>query len=117
MLLEEVAEVVAIDLAEDPKFDVARRLHQPQDVVSICSSLVVVSSEQIQADKFQPEESMLRDMIALAHLSVKDCLTSEKIFSTSAARFQISELSAHRYLAQTCLSCLAENGLKITACL
>ena len=71
MLLEEVAEVVATDLAEDPKFDVARRLRQPQDVVSICSSLVVVSSEQIQADESQPEESMLRDMIALAHLSVK----------------------------------------------
>ena len=115
MLLEEVAEVVAIDLAEDPEFDRARRLRQPQDIVSICSSLVVISSEQIQANDSRSEKSILRDMIALAHLYVKDYLTSERIVSTSAAHFQISALGAHRCLAEMCLSYLAENSPKITA--
>jgi hypothetical protein len=115
MSLDEIAEVVAIDLTKDPKFDDARRLRRPQDVVSICSSLVIVSSEQIQAyDKYwNPKEPVLTDMIALAHLSVKDYLTSTRIVSTSAAPFQISERSAHRCVAEMCLSYLAENGPKI----
>ena len=115
MSLDEIAEVVAIDLTKNPKFDDARRLRRPQDVVSICSSLVVVSSEQIQADNTnsQPEEPVLTDMIALAHLSVKDYLTSTRIVSTSTAPFQISERSAHRYLAEMCLSYLVENGPKV----
>ena len=115
MLLEEVAEVVAIDLAEEPKFDRARRLRQPQDIVSICSSLVVVSSEQIQASDSRSEKSILRDMITLAHLSVKDYLTSERIVSTSATHFQISGLGAHRCLAEMSSSYVAENSPKITA--
>ncbi|KAK0512604.1 hypothetical protein JMJ35_004621 [Cladonia borealis] len=106
MLLDEVAEVVAIDLDDDPEFDTTRRLRSPHDILTICSSLVVLStSEQIVDSQF-----VFKDAITLAHLSVKDYLTSGRIVSSDAKDFQISRKSAHRCIAEMCLSYLAVNG-------
>ena len=106
MLLDEVAEVVAIDLDEDPEFDTTRRLRSPHDILTICPSLLVISSsEQIVDSKL-----VLRETIALAHLSVKDYLTSERIVSSDAKNFQVSKTSAHRCIADMCLSYLVVNG-------
>ena len=41
--LKEIAEVVAIDINDHPKFDPQRRLLDPEDVVEICSSLITVT--------------------------------------------------------------------------
>ena len=106
MLLDEVAEVVAIDHDEDPEFDTSRRLRSPHDILTVCSSLVVISSlEQIVDSQF-----VFKDAIALAHLSVKDYLTSGRILSSDVKDFQISRKSAHRCIAEMCLSYLAVNG-------
>ncbi|KAL2040634.1 hypothetical protein N7G274_006613 [Stereocaulon virgatum] len=40
MSLDEIAEIVAIDLTKDPKFDDARRLRRPEDVVSSAQALL-----------------------------------------------------------------------------
>src|SRR5689334_8417854 len=41
--LAEVAELVAIDINEDPPFDPSRRLPEPKDILTMCSSLITIT--------------------------------------------------------------------------
>ena len=43
--LEELAEIVAIDIDETPRFDPERRWPEPQDILMICSSLVTLTTD------------------------------------------------------------------------
>src|SRR5437773_699433 len=43
--IEEVAEVIAVDIEGNPRFDPEKRFEQPQDILIICSSLVTMTSE------------------------------------------------------------------------
>ena len=42
--LEELAEIFAIDINETPRFDPERRLPEPRDILTLCSSLITLSS-------------------------------------------------------------------------
>jgi hypothetical protein len=44
--LTEVAELVAIDIDEDPPFDPNRRLPEPKDILMMCSSLITMTKEK-----------------------------------------------------------------------
>ena len=106
MLLDEVAEVLAINLDEELEFNTTRRLRSPHDTLTICSSVLVISSSEQIVDS----KSVVREAIALAHVYVKDYLTSERIVSSDAKDSQVSKISAHRCIAEMCLSYLAVNG-------
>jgi hypothetical protein len=74
--VEEVAEVVAVELRGSPGFDINRRLREPRDILTICSSLVSTATsswKSIWGKGYEGEE------LRLAHFSVKEYLVSDRI--------------------------------------
>ena len=87
--IKEVAEVVAVDIEGDSRFDPENRLREPRDVLTICSSLVTKEGEKLR----------------LAHFSVKEYLVSDRVQTGPASRYSVKEC-ADDYIAQTCLTYL-----------
>jgi hypothetical protein len=86
--IEEVAEVLAVKINDDPQFDPENRLLEPWDVLTICSSLVTIVT--------RPEYSCNRGFyeiieLRLAHSSVKEYLISDRIRSGPASRYTIED--------------------------
>ena len=94
--LEELAEIVAIDTDESPRFDPERRWPEPRDILMICSSLVT-STESAKA------------FVRLAHFSVKEYLVSNRIQLGIAARYSIQEIESHGVLAKDCIAYLLQH--------
>jgi hypothetical protein len=99
--IEEVAEVVAVDIECDPRFDPGRRLREPQDILAICSSLITTTSETIKGSHNKTTGTQIR----LAHLSVKEYLVSERV---QAAQYSIQEICANVSIAEICLAYLLQ---------
>ena len=93
--LEELAEIVAIDTEETPRFDPERRWPEPRDILMICSSLVT-STESAKA------------FVRLAHFSVKEYLVSNRIQLGTAARYSIQEIESHGVLVKDCIAYLLQ---------
>ena len=92
--IHELAEIVAFDSVNpgSPSFAAQNRLREPQDILSLCSSLITVRMHGLWDQRVQ-----------LSHYSVKEFLISERIRSGEAASFFL-EHSSHAFLSQACLS-------------
>ena len=125
--LDEVAEVVAFDVDSDDKFNDENRLAEPEDVLNICSSLVIsieTDSDDNEVVNNEPDsDDDLKDhnsdnvpasstskarvtMVRLAHFSVKEYLVSDRIRIGSAAFFSVDEEASNAMIGATGLSCL-----------
>ena len=91
--LLELAEVVAIDEDEDPRFNPERRFPEPEEILLMCSSLVTTM-----------EEEHGKKTVRLAHFSVKEYLVSSQIMSGEARKYSIQEIHANFCIAKDCLS-------------
>jgi len=94
-----VAEVIAVDIDDDPRFDPERRLWELRDILTICSSLVATAASTIESqngDIYEIEE------LRLAHFSVKEYLISDRIRTAPASQYAIEEY-AEEHITQTCL--------------
>ena len=91
--LLQLAEVVAIDEDEDPRFDPERRFPEPEDIFLICSSLVTATEEEDRGK-----------VVKLAHFSVKEYLVSSQITIGEARNYSIQEIDANVRIARDCLS-------------
>lgn len=74
MSVEEIAEVVAIDVAREPAFDRDEVLEDPLEALNICSSLVSITMNKVESRK-----KSTKRIIALAHYSVQEYLMLERI--------------------------------------
>ena len=104
--LSELAEVVAIDEDEDPRFNPERRFPEPEDILLMCSSLVTTTEEE---DFIWRGVSTYPRMgrvvkVKLAHFSVKEYLVSTQIMDGSARKYSIQEVDANVCIARDCLS-------------
>ena len=90
--LDEMVDILAIDLAVQPSFNPDRRLIEKEEVSQICSNLIEVSS---CLDKSKS--------VRLAHLSVREYLTSNQILAVPIADFAQQPPEAHASIAQDCL--------------
>ncbi|KAL9131147.1 MAG: hypothetical protein Q9217_000848 [Psora testacea] len=97
ILLEEIAEVMAIDFTAKPRpvYDPRKRLIDSERFFQTYSSLLHVLKTKSKKAEFRE--------LGLAHLSVKDFLVSLKIRGSTVSYFAIDPLSAHTSIAQTCL--------------
>jgi ankyrin repeat protein len=105
LLLEEVAEVVAIDLERNPSFDSDEVFEDPSDVLSICKSLVSIATIE------QPPTASSKDasvVVNLAHHSVREYLISERSLQGRAARYSIHGLDCNEFIAESCISYLLQ---------
>ncbi|KAK5999158.1 Vegetative incompatibility HET-E-1-like protein [Cladobotryum mycophilum] len=90
--LGELADAIAIELGSNG-IDDDSRLTNPSDILSIGGSLVTVSGN---------------GSLRLAHLSVRDYLTSKDILQQPLlARFALDKDQSHKALAQSCLTYLS----------
>ncbi|OAL53544.1 fibronectin type 3 and ankyrin repeat domain protein 1, partial [Pyrenochaeta sp. DS3sAY3a] len=101
MSVDEISEVVAIDVARDPAFDRDEVLEDPLEALSICSSLVTISTIQPKE-----ESDSAQQILTLAHYSVKEYLVSDRIKQGPATRFNINESQCHGFMMDGCLKYL-----------
>lgn len=105
--LSEVAEAVTVDL-EKQCFDPEDRLREPEVILEICSSLVILSSSRIE-DRTENTNLIDEDKeIRFAHYSVKEYLISRHMRNPSlpSSAFAFSEMDAHRFISEICLTYL-----------
>jgi hypothetical protein len=100
--IEEVAEVIAVDIEGDPRFDPENRLREPRDILTICSSLVTITAEAMEG----PHGKTAGEQVRLAHFSVKEYLVSERSQVGQATRYSIQEIPANGSIAEICLAYL-----------
>jgi hypothetical protein len=91
LTVEEVAEVVAIDVTRNPAFDPDEVLEDPLEVLTICSSLVTVTTNETKGG-FGP----VQRIIALAHYSVQEYLVSDRIKQGSAKEYSMQEVECQK---------------------
>ena len=104
MRLEEVAEIVAFD-ATCTSFDADRRLLNPLEVLTMCSSLVVVN-ETYYYDSEYSDTKILINELRLAHFTVKDYLLSQGLQQSRNSYYRIEEKSSSLQIAKACLTYL-----------
>lgn len=99
MRLDKITEVLAFDWNDRPCFDPEFRLPDARDILTICSSLVVISAPRTTISGSNEE-------VQLAHSSVRDFLVSEGVLTKKNPSFTIKEPLAHEFITQICLSYL-----------
>lgn len=107
--LKEVAEIVAINPFQGPIIDFDNKLYDPQDVLTICSSLVsVIPSTRGLLDRNTQEEKFAFKELRLAHYSVKEYLISNRVDGALAPMYSIDERLAHDAMAGFCIRYLLQ---------
>ena len=106
--LEEVVEVLAIDwdVNNKPTFDLAFRLPDPLDLLTICSSLITL--EEGNLDNQDASTPQKRTLVRLAHSSVRDYLISDRIGTSPAAYYALNKALSHSFITQCCLTYLLQ---------
>jgi Ankyrin repeats (3 copies) len=105
-----LAETVEI-LATNPHptdaclFNPAERLLNPQEVLTICSSLVTITEDK-NTGGYLPSTN--REEVRLPHFSVKEYLISEHVRGGCASVFYFNQHLANSLIAETCLAYLLQ---------
>lgn len=102
LTVEEIAEVVAIDVNRDPAFDRDEIFEDPSEALDICSSLVVVTTQEAKHSK------PVRRIISLAHYSVQEYLVSDRIRQGQAKQYSMSKTECHSAIAMGSLKYLLQ---------
>jgi ankyrin repeat protein len=97
--LVELADAVVIDPKADPPFNPAERLGDPDWLVQILASLVVVSNAPNRIAWIDGEQMQIN----LAHFSVKEYLESYRILEGPASIFHMTANTSHKFLAEICI--------------
>jgi hypothetical protein len=100
LTVEEVAEVVAIDVARDPVFDRDEVLEDPLEVLDICSSIVTITVDEMDWRE--------QKVVALAHYSVQEYLVSDRIKLGPAQRYSMQKAECHDAIATGSLKYLMQ---------
>lgn len=114
--LEELAEVVAIDVEETPKFDPERRFTDIQDILEPCSSLISTVGNTCRIPKlvYLDENGVQQGTdnesdpvyVRLAHFTVKEFLLSQRIRQGTGRIYGLEEINSNRMIAEDCLAYL-----------
>ncbi|KAF8517224.1 hypothetical protein JB92DRAFT_2714257, partial [Gautieria morchelliformis] len=116
--LDQAVDVIATDpdAIDEPLFDLGRRLWDPQDILTICSSLVTITFPKDSSNKGNinhHDDNVLSTEareIRLAHFSVREYLISEHLRTsmTTLSCYYFNEKVAHIFIAKTCLAYLLQ---------
>jgi ankyrin repeat protein len=109
LTIEEVAEVAAIDVARKPAFDRDEVPEDPLEVLEICSSLVTIRVDGVEALTGLP-----RRVVTLAHHSIQEYLVSDRIKQGAARRYRMEEIECHIAITKGCLGYLNQFQQPIT---
>jgi hypothetical protein len=68
-------------------------------VLGICSSLITITT---------PDQKSQSKVVSLAHHSVKEYLTSERVLQSRAARYGLQDTACNEFIARSCISYLLQ---------
>ena len=117
MRLDQLVDVLAIEVTDGPRFNPSRRLLDSRDILTICSSLVMITEEENSRrsswEKWPGEQST--SYLRLAHFSVKEYLISDRLRGTAVESYALDEITAHVAITETCVTYLSyfENSDKL----
>lgn len=83
-----------------PRFDPSLRFQTIEDILTICSSLVIISDGRVEGQQTSVTE---RSEVRLAHHSVKDYLLSTHLKDVRLSHFGLEARTAHSIIAVSCL--------------
>ena len=106
MHVKELAEIVAVNIEGEPWFDCEARFPEPQEVLSICSSLITTDNDIKLA--FGDPSKDYGPIVRLAHFSVQEYLLSERIRTDGAKAYAIHEIPAHKSITAICIAYLLQ---------
>ncbi|KAF4422351.1 Ankyrin-1 [Colletotrichum fructicola] len=104
-LIEELADALAVNLSESPKFDPAFRMPRPTEICLYCPSMLLLARTRKRArDQLDGYKEVLE--VRLAHFSVKEYLTSDRLHAE--LRPLIEPSISRASLADICVAYLSE---------
>ncbi|PGH05933.1 hypothetical protein GX51_02714 [Blastomyces parvus] len=98
--IRELADAIAVDFKKVPQFHRNYRMPVPLEISRYCSSLVVVVYDKPAQLAWQKE------VLQLAHFSVKEYLTSDRV--DPSFRESFSEINARGIITRVCLAYLSQ---------
>lgn len=98
--LDEAIDALAVDASSQPRFDAANRTVIPEKISTYCAGLVILVKRQANNNKTTVTE------IQLAHFSVQEYLTSDRLEGNIANELQ--ETAARLNIVNVCLSYLLD---------
>lgn len=115
LTLNEVAEVVAIDVAREPAFHRDEVLTDSLDVLDICSGLVSI----VEVDEHYDYSARVRDfgfsrdsedfhIVTLAHYSVQEYLVSDRIKQGPAKQYSMQGVECHTAITKGTIAYLGQ---------
>ncbi len=96
--VQELIDGVAIEISHPTGFNRRRRLQDSSDIRDICGGFVDIDST-----------------VRISHVSVQQYLESKRILGQEAAKFGLSNVTAHAEIAEICLIYLLDQGLSRSA--
>lgn len=115
MTLQEIAEVVTIeeDSLTVARYEPRRRLRSPEDVLTLCGSLVSLSAKTVTRGMFgwstspaDPAHGSVGKILRPSHFSVQEFLVSQRIQAGKAWNYSINAGLAHQNMGLTCIAYL-----------
>ncbi|KAF2196060.1 purine and uridine phosphorylase, partial [Delitschia confertaspora ATCC 74209] len=100
LTIAEAVDAIAVDLEAEPYFESRYRMPEPEEILLYCSSLVIRVPRLGHSDEKGNKQAELQ----LAHFSVKEYLTSNRLNSIISQDLQ--ETSARASIAKVCLGYL-----------
>ncbi|KAL9633865.1 MAG: hypothetical protein Q9204_003224, partial [Flavoplaca sp. TL-2023a] len=91
--VDEAAETITIELDNTPRVDLDRRLIDSDDVLPMCSALVILEEQKSGIDG---KNRVLR----LAHFSIQEYLLSTRIRESTVSHWQMDNISCHLSIAR-----------------
>lgn len=92
--LDQLAEIFMLPSKSDDGFDSMSRLFSSIDVLKYFPGLIVTEGSPINSDS----------LIRLAHFSIKEYLTSDRILQSRSSVFAFTEADAHVHIGRLCLA-------------
>lgn len=98
--IEEVVDALAVNIASKPRFDPEYRMPIPEEITRYCPGFVIL----VKRDSRRNAETVIE--VQLAHFSVKEYLTSNRLEPDMAKDFGM--IPAMVAMTEVCLSCLLD---------
>ena len=106
--IAEAAETIPIELDMTPQVDLERRLVDSDDVLSMCSALIVLET--------QKEDTDGKRVLRLAHFSIREYLLSTRIHESTMSHWQMDTISCHLFIARLLITYILFLEIDIDAC-
>ena len=100
LTLAAVAEIVAIDVEESPRFNPSNRFPEPRDILTICAGLISLGEDTLDDGDNHGR------VVRLARFSVKEYLVSNAILQGEAKHYSIQEINANVSISNDCIAYL-----------